>query len=122
MLNLGERIVRWQFALTISICTGTIGRNRVVGQLRGSCCLSEYRFDFRRNRVPQKAGEAGVIRGRPTSRSTNVLRDGDSIAGEKIMSGDVWLAARPRRLEDISTIFAESFLGRQSLRRIQTEA
>jgi phosphoglucomutase len=38
------------------------------------------------------------------------------------MSENGWFAARPSGTEDVYKIYAESFLGEQHLRRIQSEA
>ena len=44
------------------------------------------------------------------------------IGGLKVATKDGWFAARPSGTEDVYKIYAESFLGREHLRRIQDEA
>jgi len=44
------------------------------------------------------------------------------IGGLKVVTADGWFAARPSGTEDVYKIYAESFLGREHLSRIQTEA
>jgi phosphoglucomutase len=45
-----------------------------------------------------------------------------SIGGLKVTTADGWFAARPSGTEDVYKIYAESFLGEDHLKRIQTEA
>jgi phosphoglucomutase len=40
----------------------------------------------------------------------------------KVVTKNGWFAARPSGTEDVYKIYAESFLGEEHLRRIQTEA
>ena len=47
---------------------------------------------------------------------------GNSIGGVKVVSDGGWFAARPSGTEEIYKIYAESFRGRDHLRRIQDEA
>ena len=42
--------------------------------------------------------------------------------GVKVVTANGWFAARPSGTEDVYKIYAESFLGQDHLRRIQTEA
>ena len=46
----------------------------------------------------------------------------DSIGGIKVIAQSGWFAARPSGTEDIYKIYAESFLGKKHLERIQEEA
>jgi phosphoglucomutase len=48
--------------------------------------------------------------------------DGNPIGGIKVIAEHGWFAARPSGTEDIYKIYAESFLGRDHLRRIEQEA
>ena len=48
--------------------------------------------------------------------------DGNPIGGIKVIAHDGWFAARPSGTEEIYKIYAESFLGKDHLRRIQLEA
>jgi len=45
-----------------------------------------------------------------------------SIGGLKVVSENAWFAARPSGTEDINKIYAESFKGREHLKRVQEEA
>jgi phosphoglucomutase len=46
----------------------------------------------------------------------------NSIGGLKVVSESGWFAARPSGTEDIYKLYAESFKGREHLKRIQAEA
>jgi len=48
--------------------------------------------------------------------------DGSPIGGIKVVAENGWFAARPSGTEEIYKIYAESFLGRDHLRRLQEEA
>jgi phosphoglucomutase len=63
------------------------------------------------------------LAGEPISKVlTHAPGDGNPIGGVKVMSENGWFAARPSGTEDVYKIYAESFLGEQHLRRIQSEA
>jgi phosphoglucomutase len=47
---------------------------------------------------------------------------GSAIGGVKVVSDGGWFAARPSGTEDVYKIYAESFRGKEHLRRIQEEA
>ncbi|MFH1033356.1 MAG: phosphoglucomutase (alpha-D-glucose-1,6-bisphosphate-dependent) [Pseudomonadota bacterium] len=53
---------------------------------------------------------------------TQAPGNGAAIGGLKVMTENGWFAARPSGTEEIYKIYAESFLGRQHLERIQEEA
>ncbi len=53
---------------------------------------------------------------------TKAPGDGNAIGGVKVMSEHGWFAARPSGTEEIYKIYAESFLGKEHLSRIQEEA
>jgi phosphoglucomutase len=53
---------------------------------------------------------------------TRAPGNGASIGGLKVATANGWFAARPSGTEDIYKIYAESFLGREHLERIQGEA
>ena len=53
---------------------------------------------------------------------TTAPGDGNPIGGVKVMSENGWFAARPSGTEEIYKIYAESFRGKDHLRRIQNEA
>jgi phosphoglucomutase len=53
---------------------------------------------------------------------TKAPGNGAPIGGLKVVTADGWFAARPSGTEDVYKIYAESFLGRDHLRRLQEEA
>jgi len=53
---------------------------------------------------------------------THAPGDGNAIGGLKVMTENGWFAARPSGTEDVYKIYAESFIGTEHLRRVQTEA
>lgn len=53
---------------------------------------------------------------------TNAPGDGNPIGGLKVVTADGWFAARPSGTEDIYKIYAESFVSKEHLARIQAEA
>ncbi|WP_202565760.1 phosphoglucomutase (alpha-D-glucose-1,6-bisphosphate-dependent) [Agreia sp. COWG] len=48
--------------------------------------------------------------------------NGAAIGGVKVVTENAWFAARPSGTEDVYKIYAESFLGEQHLRQVQSEA
>ena len=66
---------------------------------------------------------ATELAGEPiTAKLTNAPGNGASIGGLKVVTENGWFAARPSGTEHIYKIYAESFLGADHLKRIQTEA
>jgi phosphoglucomutase len=53
---------------------------------------------------------------------THAPGDGNPIGGLKVITRNGWFAARPSGTEDVYKLYAESFLGVEHLRRIQSEA
>jgi phosphoglucomutase len=53
---------------------------------------------------------------------TNAPGDGNAIGGLKVTTRNGWFAARPSGTENIYKIYAESFVGEEHLRQIQSEA
>jgi phosphoglucomutase len=53
---------------------------------------------------------------------TTAPGNGEALGGLKVVADNGWFAARPSGTEDVYKIYAESFLGQDHLRRIQTEA
>lgn len=53
---------------------------------------------------------------------TRAPGDGNAIGGLKVVTKNGWFAARPSGTENIYKLYAESFLGAEHLKRIQTEA
>ncbi len=53
---------------------------------------------------------------------TTAPGDGNPIGGIKVIAENGWFAARPSGTEDVYKIYAESFRGRDHLKKIQEEA
>ncbi len=53
---------------------------------------------------------------------THAPANGAALGGLKVTTGNGWFAARPSGTEDVYKIYAESFLGRDHLGQIQSEA
>jgi phosphoglucomutase len=67
--------------------------------------------------------KAKELAGEPiTAMLTKAPGDGNPIGGLKVATQNGWFAARPSGTEEIYKIYAESFLGKDHLRRIQQEA
>ncbi len=67
--------------------------------------------------------KAKELAGSPiTAVLTKAPGNGAAIGGLKVTTADGWFAARPSGTEDVYKIYAESFLGRDHLRRLQEEA
>ncbi len=66
---------------------------------------------------------ADTLAGEPIrARLTRAPANNEPIGGLKVVAENGWFAARPSGTEDIYKVYAESFLGPDHLRRIQTEA
>jgi phosphoglucomutase len=64
-----------------------------------------------------------TLAGQPiTAKLTEAPGNGAAIGGLKVVAKDGWFAARPSGTEAVYKIYAESFLGRPHLQRIQEEA
>ena len=70
----------------------------------------------RRSATTELAGEADHGRARQGARRRR------PVGGIKVVTRSGWFAARPSGTEDIYKIYAESFRGREHLRRILSEA
>lgn len=57
-----------------------------------------------------------------TAKLTHAPANGAAIGGLKVCTENGWFAARPSGTEDIYKIYAESFLGQDHLKQIQSEA
>ena len=53
---------------------------------------------------------------------TKAPGNGASIGGLKVVTDNGWFAARPSGTEDVYKLYAESFQGKEHLKRIQEEA
>ncbi|HRN68222.1 MAG TPA: phosphoglucomutase (alpha-D-glucose-1,6-bisphosphate-dependent) [Promineifilum sp.] len=66
---------------------------------------------------------ADTLAGEPIlAKLTRAPANNEPIGGLKVVSENGWFAARPSGTEDIYKVYAESFKGRDHLRRIQAEA
>jgi phosphoglucomutase len=66
---------------------------------------------------------ATELAGEPiTAKLTKAPGNGAPIGGLKVATKNGWFAARPSGTEDVYKIYAESFLGREHLARLQDEA
>ncbi|WKE68022.1 phosphoglucomutase (alpha-D-glucose-1,6-bisphosphate-dependent) [Streptomyces sp. WP-1] len=66
---------------------------------------------------------ADTLAGEPvTAVLTEAPGNGAAIGGIKVTTDNAWFAARPSGTEDVYKIYAESFLGRDHLARVQEEA
>ena len=66
---------------------------------------------------------AETLAGDPiTAKLTNAPANGAAIGGLKVQTANGWFAARPSGTEDVYKIYAESFLGEDHLKKIQSEA
>ena len=67
--------------------------------------------------------QATSLAGEPIlAKLTRAPGNGADIGGLKVVAANGWFAARPSGTEDIYKIYAESFLGREHLARLQAEA
>jgi len=57
-----------------------------------------------------------------TATLTTAPGNGEAIGGLKVVTANAWFAARPSGTEDVYKIYAESFLGDEHLKQVQTEA
>ncbi len=66
---------------------------------------------------------ASELAGEPiVAKLTHAPEGGASIGGLKVMTRNGWFAARPSGTEDVYKIYAESFVSRDHLARLQEEA
>jgi phosphoglucomutase len=74
-------------------------------------------------RVSADAVQATTLAGEPiVATLTTAPGNGAPIGGLKVATTNGWFAARPSGTENIYKIYAESFLGREHLTRLQDEA
>src|SRR2546425_1037602 len=74
-------------------------------------------------RLSADAVTATTLAGDPiTAKLTTAPGNGAPIGGLKVATANGWFAARPSGTEDVYKIYAESFVGREHLARVQDEA
>jgi phosphoglucomutase len=74
-------------------------------------------------KLAPEAVTATSLAGEPiTATLTHAPGNGAAIGGLKVATANGWFAARPSGTENVYKIYAESFIDREHLRRIQTEA
>ena len=74
-------------------------------------------------KLTPEAVQADTLAGEPIiAKLTAAPGNGAPIGGLKVTSENGWFAARPSGTEDVYKIYAESFLGKDHLKRIQEEA
>ena len=64
----------------------------------------------------------GAGRGADPAKLTHAPGNGAPIGGLKVVAENGWFAARPSGTEDIYKIYAESFKGREHLKKVQDSA
>jgi phosphoglucomutase len=74
-------------------------------------------------RLSPEAVKANTLAGEPiVARLTRAPANDAPIGGLKVVAENGWFAARPSGTEDVYKLYAESFKGRDHLKRIQDEA
>ncbi len=74
-------------------------------------------------RLTGSAIAATELAGEPiTAKLSEAPGNGAAVGGVKVVTENAWFAARPSGTEDVYKIYAESFLGREHLARVQDEA
>lgn len=71
---------------------------------------------------PDRVSASELAGERIMQRLTHASGNGAPIGGLKVVTENGWFAARPSGTEDLYKIYAESFLGREHLAKIQEEA
>jgi phosphoglucomutase len=71
---------------------------------------------------PDQVGASELAGDQIVSRLTKAPGNGASIGGLKVVTANGWFAARPSGTENVYKLYAESFVGLDHLRRIQSEA
>ena len=71
---------------------------------------------------PEHVTASTIAGGRITSRLIHAPGNGAPIGGLKLITENGWFAVRPSGTEDVYKLYAESFMGRDHLHRIQEEA
>ncbi|NLW81181.1 MAG: alpha-D-glucose phosphate-specific phosphoglucomutase [Desulfovibrionales bacterium] len=71
---------------------------------------------------PEQVSSANLAGEPILAKITHAPGNGAAIGGLKVVTANGWFAARPSGTEDMYKIYVESFLGREHLERIKTEA
>jgi phosphoglucomutase len=71
---------------------------------------------------PEQVEEVEMAGDKIIAKLTTAPGNGAAIGGLKVVTQNGWFAVRPSGTEDVYKIYAESFRGREHLRRIQEEA
>ncbi|MBX3307625.1 MAG: phosphoglucomutase, alpha-D-glucose phosphate-specific, partial [Nitrospira sp.] len=71
---------------------------------------------------PEQVKATELAGGRIVSMLTKAPGNEASIGGLKVVTDNGWFAARPSGTEDVYKLYAESFQGKEHLKRIQEEA
>src|SRR5438067_8814084 len=71
---------------------------------------------------PESVKEAELAGEPIVARLTRAPGNGAPIGGLKVATANGWFAARPSGTENVYKVYAESFVGREHLARIQDEA
>ena len=119
-------------ACEIRAVTGP-GPGRALPRARGALRLARLRADRRArdaaSRRPRsgssrrRRSKADTLAGEPiVARLTKAPANDAPIGGLKVVTENGWFAARPSGTEDVYKLYAESFKGRDHLKRIQDEA
>jgi len=75
------------------------------------------------SKLSADAVTATELAGEPiTAKLTKAPGNGAPFGGLKVATASGWFAARPSGTEDVYKVYAESFLGREHLARLQDEA
>ena len=71
---------------------------------------------------PDQVGATELAGDRIVAKLTTAHGNGASIGGLKVVTEQGWFAARPSDTEDVYKLYAESFRGKDHLKRIQEKA
>ena len=71
---------------------------------------------------PEQVPAAELAGDKIVAKLTTAPGNGAAIGGLKVVTDQGWFAARPSGTEDVYKLYAESFRGKDHLRRIQDEA
>ena len=107
-----ERMLRATPAATVALAD-ELGIDALIDSQTFRILLMLSPADFKVSRLAGDPIEAFL---------TAAPGNGAQIGGLKVVTAHGWFAARPSGTEDVYKLYAESFLGREHLRRIQRDA